>query len=147
MQLTPKFGQILGQFVPLSHHDIEEILHEQAVSRKRFGHIALAMGLCRPEHVWKAWRGQLNGVPRTIDLNEFGVDTQALQHIDAATARKFRVLPVRLLEDELVVATSESALAAAQISLAEIEPKHTFVLTSDGQISSAIELYYPDAIA
>jgi len=143
MQVAPRFGEILGRIVPLSRHDVEEILHEQAVTGKRFGHIALSMGLCRPEHVWKAWRGQLNGMPRTIDLHEFGVDTQALQHIDPQVARMLRVVPVRFLENELIVATTESALASAQAQLASQLPLHTFVLTSQAQIDLAIELYYP----
>jgi hypothetical protein len=81
---TKRIGEILSQLVPLSGHDVEEILHEQTVSktRKSFGDIALSMGLCRPEHVTRAWCKQLiDGPPRKIDLDRTGVDTQALSHI------------------------------------------------------------------
>ncbi len=51
----PRFGELLSRFVNLSAHDVSEILEDQSSSRRRFGEIALAFGLCQPQHVWKAW--------------------------------------------------------------------------------------------
>ena len=50
-----RIGELLSRIVPLSGHDVEEILEEQSANRRKFGEIALAWGLCRPEHVWDAW--------------------------------------------------------------------------------------------
>ena len=59
MRASMLFGQCLGRVVPLSAHDVSEILEHQAATRRRFGEIALAWGLCRPQHVWQAWWAQL----------------------------------------------------------------------------------------
>src|SRR5439155_6477219 len=53
-----RIGELLSRMVPLSGHDVEEILQEQSATRRRFGEIALAWGLCKPEHVWDAWGQQ-----------------------------------------------------------------------------------------
>ena len=104
-----RIGELLSQLVPLSGHDIEEILHEQSATRKPFGDIALAMGLCRPEHVWKAWCGQLliDASPRRIDLDRLGIDAQATSCIPQELASRLNIVPVRVLGDLLIVATSE----------------------------------------
>ena len=53
-----KIGDLLKRLVPLSAHDVDEILHEQRHSQQRFGETAIAMGLCRPEHVWRRGAGR-----------------------------------------------------------------------------------------
>src|SRR6187401_2835409 len=82
----PRFGELLGRFVPLSGHDVYEILEEQSSSGRRFGQIALGWGLCRPPHVWEAWSLQLGGRTPRIDLAKFGIDAQSTDHLPGATA-------------------------------------------------------------
>src|SRR4051812_44877540 len=76
-----RIGEILSQMVSLSHHDIDEILVEQRSTPRRFGEIAISMGLCQAEHVWKAISGQSSETPMFVDLDAFGVDTQATVHV------------------------------------------------------------------
>ena len=45
MQRRARFGELLSRLVPLSGHDIEEILQEQSANRRKFGDIALS---CSP---------------------------------------------------------------------------------------------------
>ena len=73
-----RFGELLGRMVELTGHDVEEILNEQEVTHRRFGEIAMSWGLCRPEHVWHAWASQVSEEGTRIDLDDFGVDSQAL---------------------------------------------------------------------
>src|SRR5687768_5822111 len=54
-----RIGELLSGIVPLSNHDVEEILQEQSGTHRKFGEIALAWGLSQPEHVWNAWCRQL----------------------------------------------------------------------------------------
>ena len=144
---TKRIGEILSQLVPLSGHDVEEILHEQAVSktRKSFGDIALAMGLCRPEHVWRAWCGQLiEGPPRKIDLDRTGVDTQALHHIAPELAEELNVVPVRVLGNVLIVAISSDAIGLAATKLpARVQKELRFAIAEPAAIRRAINKYYP----
>jgi hypothetical protein len=141
-----RIGELLSQLVPLSGHDIDEILHEQSATRKPFGDIALAMGLCRPEHVWKAWHGQLliDNSPRRIDLDRLGIDAQALSCIPQELACRLNIVPVRVLGDLLIVATSDRSLFDLSDSLSEVTGKQVrFVLTDDAAVRRAIATYYP----
>lgn len=141
-----QFGACLGKIVPLSSHDIAEIVEEQAASGRRFGEAALALRLCRPHHVWQAWWEQLGESVETVDLNVIGVDTQALAHVPASAVRDFGVIPLRVVRDELVLAASSDSIARATERLpAQLRKKIRFVQAASEQIASAIERYYPDA--
>lgn len=141
-------GAYLGRIVPLSSHDISEIVEEQFASGRRFGEAALALRLCRPHHVWKAWWEQLGESLQTVDLNVLGVDTQALAHVPASAARAFGVIPLRVVRDELVLAASSESIAAATEQLgAQLRKNIRFVQAAAEQIASAIERYYPNSPA
>jgi len=141
-----RIGELLSQMVPLSGHDIDEILHEQSATRKSFGDIALSMGLCRPEHIWKAWCGQLliDTDPRRIDLERFGIDSQAVGCIPHETARRLNIIPVRVLGDFLIIAAADKSMIDVADSLTELTGKQVrFVLTDGAAIQRAIATYYP----
>jgi hypothetical protein len=143
---SKRIGELLSQMVRLTPHDIEEILHEQVTTRKPFGGIALAMGLCRPEHVWKAWCGQLlEGQPRQIDLDTFGIDTQAISCISGETAVRFGIVPLRVFGDVIIVAVSHTqSLSSIATELAIRARKRVrFVLADPAKIRGAIEIHYP----
>lgn len=141
-----RIGQILRRIVPLSGHDIEEILHEQAGSQKRFGEIALTMGLCSREHILRAWIEQLGEAPHPVNLRDLGIDAQAVQRLDAATSLRHRAIPVRLLGDQLVVAVEPENLEPARAALdAALAQKPLFVLADKEQIDTALAKYHTRA--
>lgn len=143
---NPLFGELLGKVVRLSAHDVAEILEHQAATRRKFGEIALAWGLCRPQHVWQAWWEQLSSDTPTVDLNRIGVDTQAVAHVPADLAVQFRAVPLRCHGDQLVVATCERGLARASAELPGLVGKQVkFVLAEPAQLDEAIAAYYPSA--
>lgn len=144
MMASRRIGEILSNIVPLSDHDVEEILSEQSATRRRFGDIALALGLCRPEHIWKATSKQLDTGPRQVDLDALGIDAQALEHVPAKTARALGVVPVRIVAGELVVAAHEHSLPIAADVLPEILSQTIkFVLADRSQIEGALARHYP----
>lgn len=141
---SKRIGEILSNLVPLSGHDIEEILSEQCSNRKRFGDIALAMGLCSPQDIWKACSTQLDAGPRLIDLDAYGIDAQAIERIPARTARALGAVPVRVFADELLVAAHEHSLTtAAEVLPIILSERIKFVLADREQIESALRTYYP----
>ena len=141
---SKRIGEILSSLVPLSGHDIEEILSEQLATRKRFGEVALSMGLCRPEHIWKATTAQLDAGPRHVDLPTFGIDAQALEHLPAKTARALGVIPLRVAGEALVVAAHEDSLVVAgEVLPAILAHQIKFVIADRGQVEAALATYYP----
>ena len=128
----------------LTAHDVSEIIEHQAATRRRFGEIALAWGLCRPQHVWKAWWDQLSRQTTRVDLESIGIDAQAISHLPADLAIQFRAVPVRCYRDQLVVAVCERNAGRAQAELPGLLHKQVqFVIAEPSHIDRAIAAYYP----
>ncbi len=141
-----RIGEILSRIIPLSAHDIEEILHEQRATRRPFGDIALAMGLCQPQDIWQAWSGQLDGPdgqPRKVDLDSIGIDSQAIGFLSADEAQRCGAIPIRIFGDALVIAVDQNN-AEQSASQVHVRPglQVKFVLADRAQIQRAIEVYY-----
>jgi hypothetical protein len=138
-------GDLLRRLVPLSGHDVDEILQEQRIGSRRFGETAIAMGLCRPEHVWRAWCGQNPDKIELVDLEQIGIDSQAVMRIPREIVAKYGVIPLRVSDEQLVVAACESSYrhAITALQLAVIL-KIKFVIAPDTQVWEAIARYYPE---
>ena len=146
MQNKPRIGELLGQMVALSGHDVEEILSEQHTSNRRFGEIALSWGLCQPEHIWSAWCRQVQDVAEceTVDLDRDGIDAQAVALLPTALAYAFRAIPIRASDAEVIIASDAPLSERARQELGRLLRKHvTFVIAAKNQIDAAIEVYYP----
>ena len=140
-----RMGQVLGQMGRLTPHDVDEILAEQRTTGARFGEIALALGLVQPEHVWAAWCTQLAEQLEHVDLDQVGVDAQAIDYVPRDLALALGVLPLRLWENQLIVAVTDPAHANATT----IDLRHhtglsiRFVLADPDQIAQGLSTYYP----
>jgi len=139
-----KFGTHLGKLIPLSDHDVEEILHEQRLSQRRFGEVALSMGLCQPEHVWRAWANQLDSHTPRVRLSKVGVDSTAVKSLPASVAKKLNALPVRCVDDHLLIAVAalpdESGVRLLEESAGR---KVRLVLAAEPELSQWMTRYYP----
>ena len=149
MQRRARIGELLSRMVPLSGHDVEEILSEQNANRRKFGDIALAWGLCKPEHVWDAWVQQ--SCPHhgdAVDLEKVGVDAQAAALLPGDVARRLGVLPVRAASDAVLIATADTAPEHVSQPLAELLHRRIkFVRTDRDQLARMMDLYYPQPSA
>jgi hypothetical protein len=142
-----RIGELLSRIVPLSNHDVEEILQEQSGTHRRFGEIALAWGLCQPEHVWNAWCRQLAQGIETVDLDEIGIDAQAADILSADVARELEVLPIRIFGDVAIIATSDNETPAFEARLAHLVGRRVmFVRAEAEQLRRSIDMYYPLAM-
>ena len=138
-----RIGELLRRLVPLSAHDVDEVLQEQRGTPRRFGEIAISLGLCRPEHIWKAWAAQTTDVVQRVDLREMGIDAQAAARLPFETAQRLGVIAVRASHGQLVVATSDVCFEEAVIVLPTlIKTKLKFVLADASQVQEAIDQYY-----
>lgn len=138
-----RMGELLKTLVPLSAHDVDEILSEQRASQLRFGETAISMGLCRPEHVWRAWCGQSSDQIEHVDLDEVGIDAQATHLIEKNVALRFGVIPLRVAGTTLIIATSPICFEEAVVGLPQtVKLNLKFVLAPQEQIQSALATYY-----
>jgi hypothetical protein len=142
-----RIGELLSRIVHLSDQDIEEVLQEQKCTNKRFGDVAIAMGLCRPNDVWRAWSGQLDQQETTVDLDVLGIDAQATTLLPAELAHACLSLPVRICGAHLVVATDPTAGGDGQQAvvayLKTLALTVKFIPADRLQLLRAIEEYYP----
>jgi len=129
--------------VPLSEHDVEEILHEQKSCGKRFGEIAMAWGLCEPEHVWRAWCQQTGDRLERVHLDRIGIDAQATGLLTRQQAITHRAIPVRHFSSLIVLAIADPAEQAYLVdALTPLGKQVKFVLAEPMEIDWAIETYY-----
>jgi hypothetical protein len=139
-----RMGELLSRIVPISNHDVEEILQAQSGTHKKFGEIALAWGLCQPEHVWNAWVRQLASGVERVDLDQVGIDTQAVELIPAEAARELQVLPIRVADNVVVMATAEQETGKFEAKLATLLSHRVMFVRADAkQLHELIETYYP----
>jgi hypothetical protein len=143
-----KIGQILSKLVPLTDQDVEEILCQQAVTRQRFGEIAISWGLCNSEHVLRAWANQTANQGERVDLNYIGVDGQAIGALPSALAFYFHAIPIRILSDLLVVAVAdESVVPVLRDYLKDVRPELRFVVADAHVVDEMVAMYYETPIA
>ena len=143
MKPRARMSELLSKMVPLSGHDVEEILQEQSATRRRFGEIALAWGLCRPEQVWDAWCEQSADGTEVVDLDRIGVDSQAAALLPADVARQHKVIPLRVANNAMLLATANGAMEHADELTAILHRRVTFVHAELKQVQRMIERYYP----
>ena len=101
---STRIGDILRGMDVLTTVDITRILLEQKRTSERFGQIAIRWSLATEEQINEAWARQLVAERRSIDLDDFGVDPQALRTLTPEQAHNFRAMPVRCWGSHLVVA-------------------------------------------
>ncbi|MCC6423200.1 MAG: hypothetical protein IT447_06940 [Phycisphaerales bacterium] len=138
-----RIGQILSQMANWTHHELEEILYEQTHTRQRFGDIAVALGYCDADQVRQASVAQLAARTQKVDLRRLGVDAQALSFLPYSLALRFHAIPIRISEDQLIVATDMPADHPGRgILQNRIAQPVRFVLADAQQIRESIEQYY-----
>ncbi|MGB9623337.1 MAG: hypothetical protein ACPMAQ_00605 [Phycisphaerae bacterium] len=115
---VPRIGCILRDMGVLQDKDIEDILAQQSRTGQKFGLIAMRWGLATPEQVWEAWARQLALEVREANLDEVGTDSTALLRVTPELVIKYRIWPLRLWGDHLVVATGPNCPPSALAALA-----------------------------
>ena len=141
--MSERFGQVLSRYVPLSNHDINEILHEQLHARQPFGELAIALGKCTPQDVWAAWCDQKTGGVQRVDLDRLGVDSQAVELLSRDVAMSLPALPLRMSHSTAIIATTESAMTAVAESIkSHLSCPVKLVVADDTQLQRYLAIYY-----
>lgn len=137
-----KFGQVIVDLGFISDEQLELLLEEQASHPgERLGKIAEEMGLITDEQIAVALAEQMN--LQVINLGDTNLNRAILQEITEAMAQMYRVIPVKLEDDVLTVATCEPQNIAIQDELRTFLGKDVrIVVASTTEVNKALERFY-----
>ncbi|MFM2094416.1 MAG: hypothetical protein RIS70_1540 [Planctomycetota bacterium] len=137
-----KFGQVIVDLGFISDDQLELLLEEQASHPgERLGKIAEEMGLITDEQIAVALAEQMN--LQVINLGDTNLNRAILQEITEAMAQMYRVIPVKLEDDVLTVATCEPQNIAIQDELRTFLGKDVrIVVASTTEVNKALERFY-----
>jgi|TARA_B100001971_G_scaffold77149_1_gene71141 type IV pilus assembly protein PilB len=138
--MNQTLGQVLVSEKYLTPDQINEVLKYKDENRARFGDACIKLGFIDEDQLMDVLGQQLH-LPR-VDLENFEVDSNALDMVDKELAKNYNIVPLYAFEDEITVATAEplnvNALDAVnRITGLKVQP----ALATITQISHCVEDY------
>ena len=144
--MAMRLGDLLVERGVLTPEQRDEVLEHQRVAGRPFGLLAEEMHGVDPRAVEMAWAAQYAGMAERIDLATETPLRDVLGVIDSRQAWQFGVLPVRLEDSELIIATTEDRLARAlRFAGWRVPFSCRFALASEEALLNALETHYPMA--
>ena len=139
--MAAKLGELLLEEKMITPQQLEDALEHQKANGGQLGKALVALGFLRDEDIRRLLSRQY-GFP-SITLDHLDVDPKIIDIIPAATARKYKVLPLSLLEKTLRLAMADptNVLAIDDIRFMtgyRIEPSAASPIALD----EAIDRYY-----
>ena len=138
--MNQTLGQVLVSENYLSPDQINEVLKYKDENRARFGDACIKLGFIDEEQLMDVLGKQLH-LPR-VDLDNFEVESDALDLIDKDMARSYNVVPLYTFDDEITVATAEPLNVTAVDAVNRITGRKVqLALATVSQISQCVENY------
>ena len=137
-------NQTLGQVLVSEHYltpdQINEVLKYKDENRARFGDACIKLGFIDEDQLMDVLGQQLH-LPR-VELDNFEVESDALDLIDKDMARSYNVVPLYTFDDEITVATAEPLNVTAVDAVNRITGRKVqLALATGSQISQCVENY------
>ena len=138
-----RIGVKLRTIARLSELDVEEILQEQSLHPRRFGEVAISLGMCTPTDVWRAWFEQIGHRAPYVNLAEFGVDSQAVARVPREVAAQYRMVPLRAMGNQVVAAIADGSAIPPDMEVSlRLGMEVRFVRADARQVEAAIAEHY-----
>ena len=138
-----KLGEILIHYKVITPEQLKEGLKIQKNKGKRIGEILIDLGRVTQDEVNWVLGKQLN-LPY-IQVNVDNIDIQLSKNISEDILKKFKVIPIMELNDELVVAMADPTDEEAIEMIKEVTKKKLkFVLASFENIDETIYRIFSD---
>jgi hypothetical protein len=139
-----RLGDLLVRRGLLSEGQRESVLEHQRLTGRPFGELAERLFGLHQSAVEEAWAEQYAGIARRVDPRREEVDAEVLGLVDRRQAWQFRVLPLRLELDELLVCTTREHLPRAlKFAGWRIQAACFFVLSDALALGEALMRHYP----
>ncbi|MFO7952361.1 MAG: GspE/PulE family protein [Bacillota bacterium] len=136
-----RVSEALFKAASINSDQVESILTEQQRTGKPVSKILLDRGALTEEVILKVMEKQL-GIPR-VDLYNKKIGYSAIDCIPFELAKKYKVMPLAIRENQLVLAMADPLDLAVVDEVEMISEREVYpVLASEGAIENAFEQYY-----
>ena len=131
-------GQVLISENYLTADQVNEVVNYKDENRARFGDACIKLGFLDEEQLIDVLGLQLH-LPK-VDLENFEVESQALDLVDMEMAKNYNVVPLYAFDDEITVATSDPLNVNALDAVSRITGlKVQMALATSSQITQCVE--------
>ena len=138
--MNQTLGQVLVSEKYLTPDQINEVVKYKDENRARFGDACIKLGFIDEDQLMDVLGQQLH-LPR-VELDNFEVESDALDLIDEDMARSYNVVPLYTFDDEITVATAEPLNVTAVDAVNRITGRKVqLALATGSQISQCVENY------
>lgn len=139
-----RIGQIIVDMGFITDEQLDMLIEEQSQNPGQlFGKIAIDMGLIDEDQLVQALAEQLN--MQIIDMEGIEIPPEILGEVSDAMAQLYKVIPLRLADGILTVATSEPQNLSMQDELRRfLGHEIRLLIAADSQIQKAIDRYYSE---
>jgi len=139
-----RLGDLLVSHGILSIDERDQVLELQREKGGAFGAIAEKLFHISPAAVERAWAEQVAEWAPRVNPFKAKVQPAALSMIERRQAWQFRVLPIKLSEEGLVICTTKGSLVKAlKFTGWRISAECQFVLAKLDELGAALEKHYP----
>ncbi len=136
-----KIGDIFIEKGLINEETLKKALDIQGKTGEKLGDILLKMGLITEEDLYSAL-SEIYNVPY-VNLEDISIDPEVVKLVPEHISRRYKLIPIKLNGDKIVVAMSNPVNIYALddvriITGREVEP----VIASEGQINQALDKIY-----
>ncbi|MGC8971052.1 MAG: type II secretion system ATPase GspE [bacterium] len=136
-----KIGDIFIEKGLINEETLKKALDIQGKTGEKLGEILLKMGLITEEDLYSAL-SEIYNVPY-VNLEDISIDPEVVKLVPEHISRRYKLIPIKLNGDKIVVAMSNPVNIYALddvriITGREVEP----VIASEGQINQALDKIY-----
>jgi hypothetical protein len=141
-----RLGDLLVRRGVLTESQRDAVLDYQRLTGRPFGELAERLFGVGQQAVESAWAEQYGMIARRVDPRTEKTDPEVLNLIDRRQAWQFRLLPLRVDADEVVLCTTQEHLVRAlKFAGWKIQAPCYFVLADPVALGEALMRHYPMA--
>lgn len=111
--MLQRMGELLVEHGELEQDQLDSILSEQQRDYRPFGKIARERFDVHETAIWRAWAAQYANFCARVDLDREWSDVRVADLLSPEECWTFRLLPLRMQDGDIVLVTTEGALATA----------------------------------
>ena len=116
--MTWRIGEILIQKKLIDWEQLTDALEEQKRTKELTGEILIRKGYVSRSLLYKALAEQYN--VRFVDLRRTKINPKAVEKIPGSIAEKYKIMPLEMVGDELILGISNPLLVWPEAELKQI---------------------------